>query len=238
MEESLKNETQNNVSKLENTEVLSENKENLEQLKKDKENTEKKIDELEKVLESIELDISNLQKQIPEVDGKYVNREYEHFTNGLGENFGKKLETVLSIQRDMSSDFVSGVLADKDKENLSKSITAMQGLVDSLQRSKTGDENYDNQQFIKLTRGVFDVIISAHNGLKYINKYNEYINKYLDEKRELNEYQAKIDNDPKNIEIKKQIYDLGQIFQEKSKEKQTAQTERSNIDNKIKEIEK
>ena len=60
---------------------------------------------------------------------------------------------------------------------------------------------------------------------------------HLDEKRGLNEYQAKIDNDPKNIEIKKQIYDLGQTFREKSQEKQAIQIERNNIDSKIKEIE-
>jgi hypothetical protein len=238
MEEQIKNEIQNNVSNIENTEKSTENKEDLEQLKKDKEDAEKKIDELEQVLKSIELDISNLQKQIPEVDGKYMNREYEHFTSGLGENFRKKLDVVLSIQRDMSNDFVNSNLEDKEKDNLSKSITAIQSLVDSLKRSETGDENYDNQQFIKLTRGAFDIIIGAYDNLKYIKKYNGYIDKYLEEKKGLNEYQNEIDNDPKNIEVKRQIYDLGQLSQEKLKEKQTIQIERNNIDSKIKEIEK
>jgi hypothetical protein len=232
MEEILKN-----TPNLENTEN-TENTENLEQLKKDKEDAEKKIDELEKVLNSIELDISNLQKQIPELDGKYVSREYEHFAKGLGENFEKKLETVISIQKDMSNDFVSSVLEDEDKENLSKSITAMQGLVDSLQRIKTGDENYDNQQFVELTRGFFDIIISTHKGLKYIKKHNGYIDKYLEEKRGLNEYKNKIDTDPKNIEINKQIYELGQTYQEKLKEKQNIQIEKNDLDNKIKELKK
>lgn len=71
------------------------------------------------------MDISNLQKQIPEVDGKYMNREYEYFTDGLGENFRKKMEAVLSIQKDVSIDFVSSNLGHKDNENLSMSIAAM-----------------------------------------------------------------------------------------------------------------
>jgi hypothetical protein len=214
---------------------ISENL-NVEELNKNKEILDSKINEAEEILKSMENEILILQEKIPKVDGTFVDREYKHFADGLGDTFKNKLDTLISIQKDMSNDFIQNNLSDKDKEDLSKSIKSMQTLIDRLRVSKTDNENFDNQQLVKYSRSALDLITGAYNGLKYIKKYNGYIDKYLEEKRGLNQYINKLDNDPKNIEIKKQIYDLGESYQTKSKERQSMQMERNEIDKKIKDI--
>jgi hypothetical protein len=220
-----------------NVETDGEGVEDLEQLKKDKEEAEKKIEELEQTINKIDSGISDLEKQKPQIDGRFVDSEYEHFVKGLGADFDSKIATLKSITQDMISELQNGNLDGQKRDNLSKSITAMTNLVNELESKKMDNENYDTQQFIRLSRGSFQIISDAYGNGSFITEYNGYYDKFLEAERGLNEYINKVNSDPKNIEIDKEIFKLGQVRQEKTKEKQSIQIERNNIENKIKKIE-